>query len=93
MCPSSGDLGVLRKKVSSSKRTTAAWRSEGSSFCRCRASAENVAYHQLMLRWMGSKYTLRYSGGMVPDCHHMMAKVGDRGWGYVRAGVCRVGRG
>lgn len=45
----------------------------------CRAAAENAAYHELVLRWMASRYTLRYSGAMVPDVHHMLAKVGTEG--------------
>lgn len=46
----------------------------------CSAAAENPAYHQLMLHWMANRYTLRYSGGMVPDVHHMLAKVCGCGW-------------
>ncbi|GAB4816742.1 hypothetical protein N2152v2_003788 [Parachlorella kessleri] len=41
-----------------------------------RAAAENKAYHELVLHWMSQKYTLRYSGGMVPDVHHILAKGG-----------------
>lgn len=41
-----------------------------------RAAADNSAYHRLVLGWMASRYTLRYSGGMVPDVHHMLAKGG-----------------
>lgn len=40
-----------------------------------RATAENDAYAQLIQHWMSSKYTLRYTGGMVPDIHHILAKV------------------
>ena len=39
-----------------------------------RAAAENPAYAQLIQQWMSSKYTLRYTGGMVPDIHHIVTK-------------------
>ena len=41
-----------------------------------RAAADNAAYSALMQAWMGEKYTLRYSGGLVPDVHHILAKNG-----------------
>ena len=41
-----------------------------------RATAENEEYQKLVQHWMSSKYTLRYSGGMVPDVHHILTKVG-----------------
>ncbi len=41
-----------------------------------RATAENEEYQQLVQYWMSKKYTLRYSGGMVPDIHHILTKVG-----------------
>ena len=41
-----------------------------------RAAAENTAYKKLMDMWITSGCKLRYSGGMVPDVHHMLAKVG-----------------
>ena len=42
-----------------------------------RAAADNAAYAALVQRWMGERYTLRYSGGMVPDVHHILAKVSN----------------
>ncbi len=42
-----------------------------------RATAENEEYQQLVQYWMSNKYTLRYSGGMVPDIHHILTKVGQ----------------
>lgn len=39
-----------------------------------RASVVNPKYKQLILDWMEEKKTLRYSGGMVPDLHHMLSK-------------------
>ncbi|DBA78808.1 TPA: hypothetical protein ACH3X1_008704 [Trebouxia sp. C0004] len=41
-----------------------------------RATAENEEYQQLVQYWMSHKYTLRYSGGMVPDIHHILTKGG-----------------
>lgn len=40
-----------------------------------RAAQENAAYAALVSQWMTERYTLRYSGGMVPDVHHILAKV------------------
>lgn len=41
-----------------------------------RAASDNSAYHDLMLAWMADKYSLRYSGGLVPDVYHIFAKGG-----------------
>ncbi|KAK9808421.1 hypothetical protein WJX73_003065 [Symbiochloris irregularis] len=41
-----------------------------------RATRENHAYRELVTDWMEKGYTLRYSGGMVPDVHHILAKGG-----------------
>jgi fructose-1,6-bisphosphatase len=41
-----------------------------------RAAAGNEAYKQLLHAWITNGCKLRYSGGMVPDVHHMLAKVG-----------------
>lgn len=40
-----------------------------------RCAGENHLYRQLILEWMDARYTLRYSGGMVPDVHHILTKV------------------
>lgn len=40
-----------------------------------RAAAGNAAYAQLLQAWISSGCKLRYSGGMVPDVHHALAKV------------------
>lgn len=40
-----------------------------------RATADNAAYAELVQQWMQERYTLRYSGGMVPDVHHILTKV------------------
>ena len=32
-----------------------------------RASFDNPEYEKLISYWVGEKYTLRYTGGMVPD--------------------------
>ena len=39
-----------------------------------RAAADNPAYGELVRHWMEQRYTLRYSGGMVPDVNHILAK-------------------
>jgi fructose-1,6-bisphosphatase I len=39
-----------------------------------RACPENPAYHALISDYIMNKRTLRYSGGMVPDVHHMISK-------------------
>lgn len=38
------------------------------------AAAESPAYKHLLTQWIAEKKTLRYSGCMVPDIHHMLAK-------------------
>jgi len=38
------------------------------------AASENAAYKTLINQWIERKMTLRYSGGMVPDIHHIFAK-------------------
>lgn len=39
-----------------------------------RAAAESKAYARLIDHYIQSKYTLRYSGGLVPDVVHMLVK-------------------
>lgn len=39
-----------------------------------RACLKNPAYRQLVNYWLDSQYTLRYSGGMVPDINHILVK-------------------
>lgn len=39
-----------------------------------RAAAESAAYAGLINHYIQSKYTLRYSGGLVPDIVHMLVK-------------------
>jgi hypothetical protein len=41
-----------------------------------RASAsDNTEYRDLIQYWLSKKYTIRYSGGLVPDLNHILAKV------------------
>ncbi|KAF5825891.1 hypothetical protein DUNSADRAFT_6153 [Dunaliella salina] len=40
-----------------------------------RCAAENAEYSKLVDTFIKSAYTLRYTGGMVPDVHHLIAKV------------------
>ncbi len=39
-----------------------------------RAAKQNKNYRKLMDHWMDEAYTLRYSGGMVPDFNHILSK-------------------
>lgn len=39
-----------------------------------RACGENPSYKALVDQWIAEKKTLRYSGGMVPDLHHILTK-------------------
>lgn len=41
-----------------------------------RATNDNPRYDALVKHWIGERYTLRYTGGMVPDVYHMLAKSG-----------------
>jgi hypothetical protein len=57
-----------------------------------RAAADNQAYRTLMDTWISQGYKLRYSGGMVPDVHHILAKVGCVLVPFVCGGVGGGGR-
>ena len=39
-----------------------------------RATADNPQYAALVNYWIANKYTLRYSGGLVPDVYHILIK-------------------
>jgi sedoheptulose-bisphosphatase len=39
-----------------------------------RATADHAKYRELFQYWMSERYQLRYSGGMVPDVYHILAK-------------------
>lgn len=39
-----------------------------------RATTDNKKYNDLVNHWIAERYTLRYSGGMVPDVYHIFAK-------------------
>lgn len=39
-----------------------------------RATADNPAYKQLVDFWISERYTLRYTGGLVPDVYHVLIK-------------------
>lgn len=39
-----------------------------------RASNDNAQYNALIQHWISERYTLRYTGGMVPDVYHIFAK-------------------
>jgi hypothetical protein len=40
-----------------------------------KATADNIDYRALVTYWIDNKYTLRYSGGLVPDIYHILTKV------------------
>lgn len=42
-----------------------------------RAAADNKAYSDFVSACIAEKYTLRYTGGFVPDVHHILTKVGN----------------
>lgn len=39
-----------------------------------RATADHPKYMALVQAWLSERYTLRYTGGMVPDVYHILAK-------------------
>ena len=39
-----------------------------------RATSDNAAYKRLVDFWIAERYTLRYSGGLVPDVYHVLIK-------------------
>ena len=39
-----------------------------------RATMDNAHYRALIDFWIQNKYTLRYSGGLVPDVYHILTK-------------------
>jgi len=39
-----------------------------------RATADHPRYMMLVQNWLSERYTLRYTGGMVPDVYHILAK-------------------
>ena len=41
-----------------------------------RATADHANYNTLVSYWIDNKYTLRYSGGLVPDVYHILHKGG-----------------
>jgi hypothetical protein len=41
------------------------------------SAAGNRVYADLVASWIEAGFTLRYTGGMVPDVHHIIAKGGE----------------
>jgi sedoheptulose-bisphosphatase len=39
-----------------------------------RATSDNLEYKALVDYWLSHRYTLRYSGGLVPDIYHILTK-------------------
>ena len=56
--------------------TTSLFLDTGNTFApgNLRATADNNAYQALVNYWIENKYTLRYSGGLVPDVYHILIK-------------------
>jgi sedoheptulose-bisphosphatase len=50
--------------------------SKGKTFApgNLRATSDNPGYRSLVNYWIDNRYTLRYSGGMVPDVYHILIK-------------------
>jgi fructose-1,6-bisphosphatase len=44
-----------------------------------KAAKDNAVYEKLVLQWISKGCKLRYSGGMVPDVHHLIQKVRVQG--------------
>lgn len=42
-----------------------------------RATFDNPEYEKLLSYWIGEKYTLRYTGGMVPDVFQVQSHAYD----------------
>jgi sedoheptulose-bisphosphatase len=59
-------------------RDSVVLREEGQIFApgNLRATNDNPRYSSLVQSWMAERYTLRYTGGMVPDVYHIFAKSG-----------------
>lgn len=54
-----------------------------------RAAADNKAYADLVSAYIAERYTLRYTGGFVPDINHILAKVSHISASLLVAG-CRT---
>ena len=39
-----------------------------------RGTQDNKGYHELIMHYVCNKYTLRYTGGMVPDVNQLLIK-------------------
>ena len=48
--------------------------------CSLRATFDNPEYEKLVSYWIGEKYTLRYTGGMVPDVFQIIVKEKVDSW-------------
>jgi sedoheptulose-bisphosphatase len=66
MLPEKWDLSVPRIIIAPKAKTFAPG--------NLRATADNLAYLALVNYWIANKYTLRYSGGLVPDVYHILIK-------------------
>lgn len=62
---------IVRPKIEMSK---APFKTRYFAPANLRAAAEDEKYFQLVTHYMRNKYTLRYSGGLVPDVVHALVK-------------------
>lgn len=69
---SSTDIFVLRPTIS--YHPTTALRTRYFAPANLRAAAQDPAYKKLIDYFIESEYTLRYSGGLVPDVYHAFVK-------------------
>jgi sedoheptulose-bisphosphatase len=59
-------ISIPKFKISSKAKTFAPG--------NLRAIMDNPKYFELVNYWITNKYTLRYSGGLVPDVYHILIK-------------------
>ncbi|CAK7264285.1 hypothetical protein SEPCBS119000_000910 [Sporothrix epigloea] len=70
--PGTGRWDIIHDKVSLISATPPTVRYFAPA--NARAAAEYRSYQNLILDYITNKYTLRYSGGLVPDLVHMLTK-------------------
>ena len=66
MRPEGWAVSIARLSISANAKTFAPG--------NLRATGDNEHYHRLVQFWITQKYTLRYSGGLVPDVYHILIK-------------------
>ncbi|GLC33121.1 hypothetical protein PLESTB_000368200 [Pleodorina starrii] len=85
MCRSSGEIHASHEVQEYILQADGTWRLQRSELgigpvsrtfapANLRAAGANAEYAALVRRWIEAAFTLRYTGGMVPDVHHILAK-------------------